>query len=126
METTNVPESIANAKPGPAPATISPARTWPGNPGSAAREADQGIGLLQPTRRHGFGHETGGGGGEEGVTRAEECEENEQVPDLRLPRQQKHGYESLRQGAQGIGGQHHALARQPVGKDTTEQQEDDP
>ena len=48
------------------------------------------------------------------------------MPDLRLPRQQKHGYESLSQGAQGIGGQHHALARQPVGKDTTEQQEDDP
>jgi hypothetical protein len=47
------------------------------------------------------------------------------VPDPCLTREQEHGDQPLGDGAQRVGGQHHALTRQSVGDDTAEQKKDD-
>ena len=120
--TTNVAASRAKAQPAPTPSTSTVASA---GPASSAMLVDvrQRLRLLDLLRRHRARQQTGVGGAEERLGRAEQRLDHHEMPDLHHVGEDQGGQQPVQRGAHEVGGDHQAGARQPVGPDAADQQE---
>jgi hypothetical protein len=87
------------------------------------RHAPQRIGLLQALVRDELRKDAGGRGSEERRGASVHGLEHDQVPEVCVPRQEQCGQRPVRRQAHGVGADHQAAARKPVGDDATGQEE---
>ena len=88
-------------------------------------EPEERVRLLDHRRRHGLRDDPGRGGEEERGGGAVDGADCEQVPEPRVAGQQEGGEQALARAAEDAGGDHHLVARQPVGQDPADEQEHD-
>jgi hypothetical protein len=88
-------------------------------------EAEERVRLLEHAEGHGLRNDPGGGGEEEGRRGAVERAQRQQVPQLRVVRQEQERDEPLGRAAGEAGRDHHLVAREPVGPDPADEQEGD-
>jgi hypothetical protein len=89
------------------------------------REPEQSVRLLGHRRGHGLRHDRGRGGEEERRRRPVHGADGDHVPELGVVREEQCRQRPLARAAEHAGGDHHVVARQAVGPDPADQEEDD-
>ena len=90
-----------------------------------AREPEDRVRLLELVRADGLRNDAGRGRHEERGCNPPYARDTDDVPDLRSAGQQEDRERALRRGADEVRGDHHDVARDPVGPDASDDEEED-